>query len=213
MRVGIFGGSFDPVHYGHLLLAEHCREAANLEEIWFVPTWISPHKQDQPPASPQARCEMLELAVAGKSSFLVNRIEVDRQGVSFTVETLEQLHAQHPTHDFSLLMGADSLVDLPKWREPERICELASILIVGRIGEPQPNMDTLQSLRNKRNAGSHHHRDQFVSMPLIQLSSTELRNRVRTGSSIRYQTPRAVEKYLETHSLYQDQLAETQSTE
>ena len=118
MRLGVFGGSFDPVHYGHLLLAETCREQANLDEVWFIPAATPPHKQDREITPAKLRLEMLQLAVGGTDYFGVTTIEIDRGGVSYTVDTLAELRRLHADAELFLLMGADSLSEFPTWRDP-----------------------------------------------------------------------------------------------
>lgn len=137
MRLGIYGGTFDPIHYGHLLLAECCREQCQLDQVWFMPAEVPPHKQAQPLTAGRQRVEMLQLAIGGHEAFAVSRLELERGGVSFTVDTLAQLHQEDPTRELFLLLGADSLLDLPNWREPERICSLATLVVVGRPGRPR----------------------------------------------------------------------------
>ena len=117
MRLGLYGGSFDPVHYGHLLLAECCREALTLDEVWLIPAAVPPHKQARELAPAKARLEMLELALGGHEQIKVSQVEIDRGGVSYTVDTLTAVHQLHPGASLFLLMGADSLLDLPNWRE------------------------------------------------------------------------------------------------
>ena len=134
MRLGIFGGSFNPVHYGHLLLAESCREACALDEVWLVPAAVPPHKQGVVLAPAKARLEMLELALAGNEHLRPSSIELDRGGVSYTVDTLARIAAEKPGATLFLLMGADSLADLPTWREPARICSLATPVVVAACG-------------------------------------------------------------------------------
>jgi nicotinate-nucleotide adenylyltransferase len=201
MRLGIFGGSFDPVHYGHLLLAESCREQVELDAVWFLPSAISPHKQDRQAAPVEARVEMLELAIAGHPQFAVCRYEVDRGGVNYTVETLAALRAADASRELFLLLGGDSLADLPTWRDPAGICELATLVVVARAGHAAPKVDGLSRLLSP--GGGVEARACEVSMPAIDLSASEIRRRVAAGASVRYRTPRAVEKYLETHRLYQ----------
>ena len=134
MRLGIFGGTFDPVHYGHLLLAECCREECRLDEVWFLPTAMPPHKQRTlTPAA--ARIEMLELAIAGHAAFSVSRYETDRGGVNYTAETLAHF-SRGSARQLFFLLGADMFHDLPQWREPQRICQLALPTVVRRWGEP-----------------------------------------------------------------------------
>jgi nicotinate-nucleotide adenylyltransferase len=200
MRLGIFGGSFNPVHYGHLLLAETCREQARLDEVWFVPNAISPLKQDQPPAADKHRIEMLKLAIGGHESFRVSTLEIDRGGISYTVDTLAQIASEHPGAELYFLMGADSLVDLPRWREPRRICELALPLVVRRQGSPEPQYQALAALLSSERTELV--RRMTVDMPIIELSASDLRRRAVAGLSLRFRTPRAVEKHIETHALY-----------
>jgi nicotinate-nucleotide adenylyltransferase len=202
MRLGVFGGAFDPVHYGHLLLAELCREACQLDQVWFLPAASPPHKQHYVVTPAQQRIEMLELAIGGNERFAVSRLEVDRGGVSYTVDTLAQLKAEAPQRELFFLLGADSLIDLPGWREPARICELAIPVAARRPGVAEPNLDALAQIISQ--ARLEEIRRHQVDMPHIGLSSREIRRRVAAGLSIRYQTPRAVEKYIETAGLYRD---------
>jgi nicotinate-nucleotide adenylyltransferase len=203
MRLGLFGGSFDPVHYGHLLLAETCREAACLDQVWFIPAAISPHKQGQAVTAAAHRLQMLRLAIGGHSAFDVCEFEVARGGVSYTVDTLEYVRDRLPDAELFLLMGADSLADLPNWRRPERICQLARPLIVHRPHAPTPNLDVLLPFAGERLVADASR--MVVEMPLIELSSSDLRSRIRAGLSIRYRTPRSVEQYIAAQRLYQDQ--------
>lgn len=200
MRLGIYGGSFDPVHYGHLLLAECCRETLGLNEVWFVPAASPPHKQDRTLASGKARLEMLELALAGHEQLRASPIELARGGVSYTVDTLQAVRQMRPEAVLYLLMGADSLRDLPTWREPARICELALPAVVRRGGAPEPDFAVLAPLVTRERLAEI--RAAQVQMPLIELSSTEMRDRIAAGRSIRFRTPRAVEVYIQTHALY-----------
>jgi nicotinate-nucleotide adenylyltransferase len=200
MRLGLFGGTFDPVHYGHLLLAECCREQCRLDAVWFLPAAVPPHKRNRRLTPVAARVEMLELAIAGHPAFSVSRYEADRGGVNYTVDTLAHFHEQDPEGELFFLLGADMLYDLPSWREPGRVCRLATAVVVRRSGEKAVDLDCLSQVatpewieRIRRNE---------VEMPEIGISSTEIRRRVGAGLSIRYQTPRAVEKYIQTHGLY-----------
>ncbi len=200
MRLGLFGGSFDPVHYGHLLLAECCREQCRLERVCFLPAAVPPHKQDRTLTPPEARIEMLELAVAGHQAFAVDRYEVDQGGVSYTVDTLRHFCRQDPEGELFLLMGSDMLYDLPQWREGDQICRLAIPVVASRPGAGAPDFACLAELASPERIELFAQHQ--VDMPQIDLSSREIRRRVAAGLSIRYQTPRAVEKYIETHGLY-----------
>ncbi len=200
MRRGIFGGSFDPVHNGHLLLAECCREVATLDQIMFMPASVPPHKQDRQLTTSRQRVEMLELAIGGNESFAISTLELDRGGVSFTVDTLRQLQADYPADEFFLMLGADSLRDFPTWREPAEICRLATLLVCRRGGLPPLDFNVLQDFVSVERL------DYFaacqVEMPLVEISSTDLRLRAAEDRSLRYRVPRAVEEYIRYHALY-----------
>ena len=200
MRLGVYGGSFDPVHYGHLLLAEMCREQCRLDEVWFIPAALPPHKQHRDMTPAKLRVEMLQLAIGGTPGLLASTIEIERGGVSYTVDTLAEIQRQHAAAQLFLLMGADSLHDLPTWREPDRICELAIPVVVRRAGSPYPDLTVLRPLMTAER-WEEANRNQ-VTMPIIDLSSSEMRRRVADGQSIRFRTPRAVEKFIETQGLY-----------
>ncbi|HTU24956.1 MAG TPA: nicotinate-nucleotide adenylyltransferase [Pirellulales bacterium] len=199
MRLGILGGTFDPVHYGHLLLAEAAREQCRLDQVWFMPAAIPPHKQGHSLSTVEQRIEMLELAVGGDAGLIVSRLEAERGGVTYTVDTLAALTAEDPRRELFFLMGADSLVDLPTWRQPDRICELAIPAVVRRAGQEIDYSRLAEFVSAER-------RDLFarhqVEMPLVELSSHDIRDRIARRQSIRFRTPRAVEKYIESHGLY-----------
>jgi len=200
MRLGIFGGSFDPVHYGHLLLAESCREQCRLDRVWFLPAAVPPHKKGKVLAPAKGRVEMLELAISGNEQFAVSTLELDRGGISYTVDTLRAITAQQPGDELFFLMGADSLHEMVTWREPAEICRLATPVVVHRADSPPPDFAVLGDLVAVQRLTEI--RSCQVEMPIIDLSSTDLRQRAASGRSLRYRTPRAVEKYIETQGLY-----------
>ncbi|MDZ7619181.1 MAG: nicotinate-nucleotide adenylyltransferase [Patescibacteria group bacterium] len=200
MRIGLLGGSFDPVHYGHLLLAESAREQLGLDEVWFLPAAGAPHKQQRQQADITLRLQMLELATAGNRAFRVSDIEARRGGTSYTVDTLESLHAAEPGRELVFLLGADMLNDLPHWRWAERVCELATIAAVRRTGVPEPDFDRLLTVATPDRV-AHFVQHQF-SMPGIELSSSGIRACVAAGKSICYQTPPAVEQLIAALGLY-----------
>jgi nicotinate-nucleotide adenylyltransferase len=197
MRIGVFGGTFDPIHWGHLVLAEQCREQCRLDRVLFIPAAVPPHKPPKALTPGRHRLEMIRLAIAGHLCFEASPVELDRGGVSYTVETLEQLRAAHPEAELFLILGADSLQDFPFWREPDRILELASLACAQRPdAEVQlrgPSRPLLERI---------HQRLHWVQMPLIGISASEIRARVQAGRSIRYLVPRAVECYIQDHGLY-----------
>lgn len=199
MRLGIFGGTFDPVHYGHLLVAEQCREQCRLDAVWFIPAGLPPHKMAQTIAGGKARAEMLDLAIAGHDRFRVDRRELERTDPCYTVETLAALASEDPSRELFFVLGADSLADFPTWREPARIVELARLAVVNRGGSAPADLSGLRQALGPAVES----RIDFVTIPGIDVSSTDIRQRVREGLSIRFMTPRAVECYLQTHRLYQ----------
>src|SRR5437016_3723431 len=134
MRLGVFGGTFDPVHLGHLILAEQCREQAKLDQVLFVPAARPPHKLDRELTKLQQRVEMLALAISGQPAFKIDEREQKRPGPSYTYATLEELRQDDPSAELFLIVGADSLHDLPGWVQPRRILELATLLVVPRTG-------------------------------------------------------------------------------
>src|SRR5439155_8609648 len=136
MRIGVFGGAFDPVHYGHLILAEQGREQARLDAVWFVPAARHPFKADSTATAFERRAEMLNLAIAGHPAFRVDEIEKDRPGLNYTADTLDELQRQHPADELFLLIGSDNLPELPRWHAPERIVRTAGLVVMERSGQP-----------------------------------------------------------------------------
>jgi len=193
-RIGIFGGTFDPVHLGHLIMAEQCREAGQLDQVWFIPAARPPHKQDRPVTSFAQRKEMLALAIAGMPAFRVDELEKDRPGPSYTADTLQEMNRRYPRSEFALLLGSDCLPDLPQWHEPERIIELAELLIFARPGWPVLDEDEMRSSLRLPTRSTL--RLRIVEAPLINIASRDLRQRAAQNRSIRFLVPRAVECYM-----------------
>lgn len=198
MRIGIFGGTFDPVHLGHLVLAEQCREQCRLDEVWFVPARVPPHKSRTDISPAEHRVAMLEFAIAGHERFRIQRIELNRAGPSFTVETLQQFHDESPDWELFLLLGADSVHDLPTWREPHRILQLATVVAVNRGDRPGFSAEKLAGHFTQAEL----QRIVTVQMPGLDISSSDIRQRVRESRSVRYLVPRAVEVYIAERGLY-----------
>ena len=201
MRLGIYGGTFDPVHFGHLLLAESAREQLRLDEVWFLPAATPPHKRERELTPSKQRVEMLELALAGNEYFRVSTMELDRGGVSYTVDTLRLLEQQHPDAELFLLMGADSLRDLVTWREPAEVCRLAMPSVVRRGGLPDLDFSVLAGVVSPERLAAIERNE--VEISAVDFSSSDLRERAGAGRSLRYRTPRAVEMYIQAQKLYQ----------
>jgi nicotinate-nucleotide adenylyltransferase len=200
MRVGVFGGTFDPVHTGHLILAEQCREQGRLDEVWFVPAAHPPQKDVNAVTRFEQRVEMLALAIAGNPAFRIDELEKERAGPSYTVDTLAALCSRHPGHEFFLLVGSDTLNDLPQWHEPIRLLERAGLLVMVRPNNPAR---TAEQLRQQLNLpATAPVRLEVVETPPIDISSRDLRHRTAAGRSLRYFLPRAVECYIHDKRLY-----------
>ncbi len=197
MRLGIFGGSFDPVHNGHLALARACHEQAALDEVWFTPAAIQPLKQRGPHATDAQRIEMLQLAIDAVSSWRVCTLEIDRGGYSYTVDTLRQIHIELPEAELFFMIGADAMRDIPRWKEPAEIFRLATPLVVRRTGEADPDCSKIAPLFTATN------QPQLVKMRAIDASSSEIRRRVAAGEPIDKFVPAPVAEYITDHRVYQ----------
>jgi nicotinate-nucleotide adenylyltransferase len=200
MRIGVYGGSFDPVHLGHLRLADCCWKQARLDCIEFMPTAQQPLKPQGPVASEHDRVAMLRLAIAERPEFSVSTIEVDRGGVSYTVDTLRALHHSRPGARLFFLMGADALAEFPQWREPDVICELAMPLIVHRAGSPEPDFAALRSIVSAERLAEI--RAAQVEMPPMPISSTAVRELIASGGRWQSLVPTTVAEYIAEHKLY-----------
>ncbi|MCU0719307.1 MAG: nicotinate (nicotinamide) nucleotide adenylyltransferase [Pirellula sp.] len=206
MKIGIFGGSFDPIHNAHLILAECAREQLGLDQVRFVPAKISPLKQDRLPIDDKHRVEMVRLAINGNSHFAIDTRELDRGGISYTIDTLTAMKTEFPEAEFWLLMGADSLADFKKWKSPSQLLELCRLGVMVRPDHNGVIRDLDWSETQAMLSASLKDRGVGCSIPapLLQISSTNLRLRCREERSIRYQVPAAVEAYIRQHGLYLD---------
>lgn len=192
-RIGIFGGTFNPVHFGHLYVAEAVRSHAGLDRIIFIPTGNHPFKQQQDIAPAADRLAMLNLAIADNPFFEISDIEIRRDGNSYTVETLEYFHqaGSRNQQELFFLMGADNLGDFSRWKSPERIAQLCRILAFGREGSSLGDIPDALKDRFER-----------IELPLFNISATTIRRRIRAGHSVRYMLPLAVQQYIVENQLY-----------
>lgn len=193
MTLGILGGTFNPPHIGHLIVAEAVRSELALDRILFIPAAIPPHKMNHDIAAPQHRVEMVRRAVEGNPYFAVSEMEVRRGGISFTVDTLRQLQREQPDARLFLLIGMDNLPEFPTWRSPERILELATVVVMTRPGFAAN--DVPPDLKG---------RVRICPVPTIGIASSEIRARVKEGKSIRYLVADPVRDYIHHHNLYRD---------
>ena len=190
-RLGILGGTFDPVHSGHVLLAQFVRESLQLDEVLFIPAADPPHKLEHPSrASAEQRWRMVQLALEDCGGLSPSRIELDRPGKSFTVDTLRELSRIHPRDEFYLLIGADNLDQFPTWHAPEEIMTLCTVVVGSRTGDCLA--DNLPGFVRVRR----------VNTPLFEISSTDIRRRVGEGKPIKCLVPERVEEYIYREGLY-----------
>lgn len=197
-RLGIMGGTFDPIHHGHLIVASELRAALDLDRVLLMPNARSPFKDDVSVSGPEDRLAMLRLAIDGIPWLDVSTIELERGGVSFTSDTLSELAATHPAARLVFLMGADALGDLPRWHRPDRIVSLAEIGVASRPGVTT-DIDVVVAALPAAEG-----RVTVVPTPLIAISATDIRRRIRDARPIAFHVPAAVERYIRTNRLYTD---------
>ena len=194
MRLGVFGGTFDPVHVGHLAVAHAALESVPLDRVLFVPARRSPLKERAPVAAAADRLEMLERAIADEPRFAVSRVELDREGPSYMVETLERLAGPD---DLFLILGSDAIADFPHWKDPERIAALATLTVTERPGAPERIGDA-PIIR--------------FDAPRLDISSRELRARAARGLSLRYLVPEPAWRHIEARGLYRAEGSTSRTT-
>ncbi|WP_042203553.1 nicotinate-nucleotide adenylyltransferase [Paenibacillus camerounensis] len=192
MKVGIMGGTFDPLHIGHMLAAEAARDSFSLDEIWFMPSHIPPHKHEAG-ASGADRLAMVKYAVEGDQSFGILDWEIVRGGVSYTIDTVRRLRQEYPQHEFYFIVGADMVEYLPKWHGIHELVELLTFIGVGRPGTPL-DLSALPDFISGKVL--------LADMPQVDISSTMLRSRAAGGRSIRYMVPEQVYEYVQRSGLY-----------
>jgi nicotinate-nucleotide adenylyltransferase len=193
MKIGVFGGTFNPPHIGHLIVVESVRDQLQLDRVLFIPSSSPPNKLDHTVAPARHRLEMTRLAIDGAPAFELSDIEARRGGVSYTVETLRELSTANPRAELCVLIGADNLAEFQTWKSPDDILSVAQLVAMARPGyEKQSGASKFDRLAT------------FVHVPQIGISSTEIRRRVKMGRSIRYLVPKNVEEYIGRTGLYRD---------
>ena len=198
-RVGIMGGTFDPIHYGHLAAAEMARVEFTLDKVIFIPTGISPHKDQRGITEAEVRCAMVARAIEDNEHFVLSRIELDRKGPSYTVETLEELSENHPDWEMYFITGADAFQQIFTWREPHEILELAHVIGVSRPGFERSGAFLEQASTDRKIDANKVH---FIEIPALAISSTDIRQRVVKGQTIRYLLPETVRQMILEKELY-----------
>ncbi len=195
-RLGLFGGTFDPPHFGHLVVAQDAVERLALDRLLFVVAGLPPHKVGQRLSPPELRLEMVRAAVAGNPAFGVSAVEMERHGPTYTVDTLRTLREMHPKTELFFLLGTDQLAEFHEWREPEDIVSLATLVAMAREGAAVDPVSTMILPADLK--------VDFVRIPVTRLdvSSTDIRSRVQEGRSVRYLVPPEVHRIMEDHGLY-----------
>jgi len=196
-RIGLFGGTFDPPHLGHLILASEAQTQLELDRLLWILTPEPPHKQEQLITPIQDRLAMVELAIKDNPAFELSHIELDRPGPHYTLDTINLVADQNPDADIVPIIGGDSLRDLPKWHEPQKLVYACHWIGVMRRPHDESNLDDLESQLPGISSKVH-----YVDAPLLEIASREIRNRIMTGRSVRYYLSPPVYEYIEQHHLY-----------
>lgn len=197
MQLGLFGGTFDPPHLGHLILAEEARTQLNLARVLWLVSGQSPLKLDRPLSPVEARIEMVQAAIADNPHFVLSRVDIDRLPPHYTLDTLKILAKEFPRDEFYFIMGEDSLRDLPRWREPQEIIKRATLAVLKRPGN-HFDMDDLESKIPGVSA-----RVVWINAPQLEIASSEIQKRIREGKSVRYMVTEGVRRVIEERKLYQ----------
>ena len=198
MKIGVIGGTFDPIHNGHLIIAEETRARLNLAEVLFVPTGQPWLKAKGPVATAEHRLEMVRLAIADRAYFKLSTVEIDRPGPSYTIDTIAELQSQLGAGaELFFILGWDSLAELPQWHEPSRLIEMCYLVAVPRPGYSRPKLKALKAA-----IPGISQRVMLLDKPEVDVSATVIRERVAQGLSVRHLVPEPVNRYIKQHGLY-----------
>lgn len=219
-KSGLLGGTFDPITLGHLGLAQDVLEQLNLDRIWFIPAWQSPHKQDQPPTDANHRLNMLKEALAPYSHFEISEIELNQKKVSYTINTLTTLQNQHPDTEWYLILGMDTFRDFATWKNVREILEKVHLAVATRPGYSDLSPKILQAMMDNLPLSYQLHRQTngvqtylcqetgktlvFCEIKPLDISSSEIRERVKSGLSVKKMLPPEIERYIMAHLLYRN---------
>ncbi len=203
MRIGLMGGTFDPPHLGHVLPVERTASEFNLDQVWFIPAYIPPHKQTEELTDPYHRAAMVALMIQNCSTFLLSTIELRSGHVRFTIDTIEECQKYYgPQYQFLLLLGSDSFLEIHTWHEYARLIQLCEIIIMNRGDEQEELKKKLAHLENVLQVNLSE-RIRFANAPVLPISSTQIRNAVREGRTVSHMLSPEVAAYIRKHSLYQ----------
>lgn len=198
MKIGIMGGTFDPIHLGHLIMAEYARETLDLDKIIFVPTGIHPLKVNKAISSPHTRIEMISLAIESNPKFEISTIEIDKEGISYTIETLRLLKQKYKNSGLYFILGTDLLFEIERWKDFKEFSKICKLALFHRAGDTDDRVEEkIRQLRMQYGLEF-----EKIESPKIEISSTEIRNRVLDNRSIKYMLPQNVEEYIASNNLY-----------
>lgn len=198
MKIAIMGGTFDPIHIGHLILAERVRDSKELDQVIFIPTGVNPLKKDKNISSSVHRLEMLRLAIESNPYFSISTIEIERGGLSYTIDTLRALRVKYKDDDLYFIIGSDIIFQLEKWKDFKELFKLCKFILVDRPGNEYKEIDEkIQELNINYQLSF-----ERITLPLMDISSSDIRNRVKSKKSIKYLVPTNVEDYIKKHKLY-----------
>jgi len=202
MKIGIMGGSFDPIHMGHLIIGENARDSLNLDKVIFIPTGTNPFKRDGATSSSNHRVNMVKLAIELNPYFTMSTIEVERQGISYTIDTLKILKDRYKEDQLYFIIGTDIIFQIEKWKDFQDLFKLCKFALFNRPGKE------ISEIENRLKELSSKHNISFVRLnsPLIDISSTDIRNRLRNKQTIKYLVPKEVEEYILKHNLYMEEV-------
>ena len=198
-KIGIMGGTFDPIHYGHLLIAQSAAEEFALEQVLFLPTGRSPHKSEKDVTDPQIRCEMVQIALEDNPKFEISMLEAENTEVNYTYASLQKLKQLYPKAQLYFIMGEDSLDDFPTWKKPEEICRLSTVLVAVINDKGFGISDKIAEISQMYQADMH-----MLHAPNFSVSSHDIRKRIHENKSVRYMLPDKVTEYIVQHDLYRE---------
>lgn len=198
-KIGIMGGTFDPIHYGHLLIAQSAAEEFALDQVLFLPTGRSPHKSEKDVTEPQIRCEMVRIALEDNPKFELSMLEAKNTEVNYTYASLQKLKQIYPKAQLYFIMGEDSLDDFPTWKKPEEICRLSTVLVAVRNDKGFGISDKIAEIAQMYQADMH-----MLHAPNFSVSSHDIRQRIHENKSVRYMLPDKVTEYIVQHDLYRE---------
>lgn len=198
MKIGVIGGTFDPIHNGHLIAAEYARTSLNLDKLIFIPSGIHPFKDNKSISHPSKRLDMISLAIDSNKYFEMSSIEIDRKGTTYTIDTIMELREEYKEDEIYFIIGSDILFEIDKWKSFKELIHLCKFILLYRPGKEEDRIDK----KIKELYLSYSIQLKKVKSPIIEISSTEIRARVKKEQSIKYLVPESVEEYILEHNLY-----------